>query len=217
MPSVYVSSASLSQLCAEECDSNQWIILLFWSAVSTSTGDARTPTGNLGGPQPPLPPPDHPQVIGHLPPPVPIDVPNSDRSSSAYYPTMETPARTASAQLSADDASLTTQSRTSSVRSSSSVRRLSADDASLVPTISSEKSESEHPEPSDADLNPTTPSVSTSTPRSASTNSSRSRSDSGPKKNKNKAPSKDKSQDAGASSSGLTPAERALSLLLPST
>ena len=62
--------------------------------------------------------------------------------------------RTASDHLSADDASIRTPSRKSSVCSSSSVHRLSlsADDAPLVPTVSADKFESEHLEPSDVDL-----------------------------------------------------------------
>ena len=51
--------------------------------------------------------------------------------------TMRTSSRTASDYLSADDASLKTASRKPSIRSSSSARRLSADDESLVPTLSS--------------------------------------------------------------------------------
>ena len=122
---------------------------------------------------------------------------------------MGTPARTDSDHLSADDASLKTPSRQSSVRSSSSVRRLSADDAALAPTILSARFQSEHPELSDVDLSAKPPSV--------ATDSSRSRSDRGPRQNRHKAPSKGKSQDTGASSSGLTPVERARSLVLPTT
>ena len=63
-------------------------------------------------------------------------------------------------------------------------------------------------QPNDVDLRVKTP--------SATIGSSGNRSDRGPK-NRSKAPPKDKSQDTGASSSGLTPAERARSLLLPTT
>ena len=69
--------------------------------------------------------------------------------------------------------------------------------------------ESSDPELSDVDLSAKPPSV--------ATDSSRSRSDRGPRQNRHKAPSKGKSQDTGASSSGLTPVERARSLVLPTT
>ena len=68
---------------------------------------------------------------------------------------------------------------------------------------------SDYPEPSDVEF-PTRP-------PSAATDSSRSRSDRGPKTNLNKAPPKGKSTDLGASSSGMTPSERARSLILPTT
>ena len=95
MQSVYVSSAPMSQLWAEDFDSSQWIILLFWSALSTSAGDTRTPPGNDGGLQPPLPPPDFPPAVRDPPHPVLIDEPSSDRNSTDDHP-MGTPARTAS-------------------------------------------------------------------------------------------------------------------------
>ena len=84
-----------------------------------------------------LPPPDHPPAIWSPPPPVPKEEPPSN-PFSADGQTMEAPARAASDDLSADDASTRTPSRKSSVRYSPSVIRLSADYASLAPTISSE-------------------------------------------------------------------------------
>ena len=60
----YVSSAHLSQFWSEDCDSSQWIILLFWSALSTSAGDTRIPPRDDGGTQPPLPPLDVLQLSG---------------------------------------------------------------------------------------------------------------------------------------------------------
>ena len=68
---------------------------------------------------------------------MPKEEPPSD-PFSADGQTMEAPARAASDDLSADDASTRTPSRKSSVRYSPSVIRLSADYASLAPTISSE-------------------------------------------------------------------------------
>ena len=76
---MYVSSARLTQLSAEDFVSSQWIIVIFWSALSTSAGDTRTPPGDDGGPQPPLPPPDYPPAIWTPPRPVLIEEPNSDR------------------------------------------------------------------------------------------------------------------------------------------
>ena len=136
-----------------------------------------TPPGKYGVPQPPLPPPDHPPAIRNPPPPVQIEEPTSDRLL-ADDQTMESPARTAFEHLSADDASRRTPSKKSSVRSSSSVCRLFADDASLVPTISSDNFESTHLEHSGVDLTVTTP--------SATTSNSPSRYDRGPKNNTNK-------------------------------
>ena len=86
--------------------------------------------------------------------------PLSDRFS-ADDQTMGTPARTVSNHLSADGASLRTPSRRPSARSSSSVNRLSAEDSSLDPTISSERFESEHVEPKDAELLPSASSATT--------------------------------------------------------
>ena len=65
---------------------------------------------------------------------VPVDMPHSDLFS-ADGTSIRSLSRTATDHLSADDASVKTPSRKSSVRSSSSARRLSADDESLVPTI----------------------------------------------------------------------------------
>ena len=106
----------------------------FWSALSTSTGDMKKSPGNDGGLQPTLPPPDFPSVVWNAPRLVIADEPNSDRFS-ADDKTMATSARIAADHLSTDDASLRTPSRKSAIRSSSSARRLSADDESLVPTI----------------------------------------------------------------------------------
>ena len=159
------------------------IILLFWSALSTSTSDVRTPLGNYGGSPPPLPPPDQPLASWSPPPPVRTEAHLSDRFT-ADDKTMGTPARTVPYHLSADGASIKTPSRKLSARASSSVNRLSADDASLVPTISSDRFESEHVEPSDVELPYRAP--------SATTGSSRSRSDRGQKQIRNKAPPKAK-------------------------
>ena len=95
------------------------------------------PPGNTGGSPPPLPPPDHPPAIWSSPPPPLTEEPRSDRFS-ADDQTMATLVRTVQDHLSADDASIRTPSRKPSVRSSSSVNRLSVDDASLASTISSE-------------------------------------------------------------------------------
>ena len=79
MQSVYVSSVPMSQLWAEDVDPSQWIVLLLWSALSTSIGDMQNPPGNDGGLQPPLPPLDLPPVVWSPPRPVLADEPNSDR------------------------------------------------------------------------------------------------------------------------------------------
>ena len=43
MQSIYVSSGPLPLLWGEDFDSSQWFLLLFWSALSTSAGDTKTP------------------------------------------------------------------------------------------------------------------------------------------------------------------------------
>ena len=48
----YVSFVPLSRLWVEEFDATQWMIVLFWSALSTSAGDTMTPPGKDGGPPP---------------------------------------------------------------------------------------------------------------------------------------------------------------------
>ena len=112
--------------------------------------------------------------------------------------------------ISADEVSVKTPSRKSSIRSSSSARRLSADDETLVPTISSmDRFQSDYLEPSDVGIPRRAP--------SAATDSSRSRSDRGQKKSRNKTHSKRKSTDTSASSSGMTPSERARALISPTT
>ena len=150
MQFVHVSSVPLSQLWAEEFDPSQWTILLFWSALSTSLGNVLAPLANYGGSLPPLPPLNHPLAIWSPPPPVLTEEPRSDCFSTDDQ-TIGTLARTLSDRLSAKGASMRTPSRKSSVRSASSVNRLSAGDASLVPSISAERFESEHVEPSDPD------------------------------------------------------------------
>jgi len=50
--SVYVSALPLSQLWAEDFDPCQWIIIMFWAAGESSTGDVPLPPRRI-----PVPPP----------------------------------------------------------------------------------------------------------------------------------------------------------------
>ncbi len=117
---VFVYPVPLSQLWTESFDPIKWIIVLFWSAGESSTGDVPIPhlsiAGHLLGPT--LPPLDHDLVV--VPPQQPLipGQPGSDHFSADDH-SVHTPLHSTTDHFSVADESVDPSSRRSSRRSPS--------------------------------------------------------------------------------------------------